>query len=561
VTAELARAGGVIGAAGLAVVIAAPSRFQRLAGLAAWALGCALLAIYLAPKGHTALLAAAAVLGLLLAVGAAALFRSWPWLLALSALACVPARIHVTVGSTEANLLVPLYGVVAAAALLLAWSFLRGSEKRRRGGPELGVATWPLAAFIAWSGLSLLWTDDLRQGSIDLLFFYLPFGLLAVALARLPWRRFWVLALLVELVAMALVFAAVGIYQYENRDIFWNPKLLVANVYAPFYRVNSVFWDPSIYGRFLVVAILACLVVVLFGRDRRVLVGATVAIVASWAGLLFSFSQSSFAALIAGVVLAAVFAWRRGGLALAGVAAAVLIVGALAVPNVRHDLFGNGKNLNSASGGRGTLIREGIRIAVHHPVAGVGIGGFKRAYADLKHLKGKEPKAAASHDTPVTVAAETGVPGLLLFGWLLLAGLALAFRRFARDLPGLAALVFGLVFAAIAVHSLFYNAFFEDPIVWGVLGLAAVAAREPKAPLAVPSSGRAGSARGPVCTDRSTRWGSLRERFLAGRGDERPQPAQLDREVEPEREQDQRVDGAQRERAHERDVERLPERG
>ena len=36
--------------------------------------------------------------------------------LVLVALACIPARIHVTVGSTEANLLVPLYGVVAAAA-------------------------------------------------------------------------------------------------------------------------------------------------------------------------------------------------------------------------------------------------------------------------------------------------------------------------------------------------------------------------------------------------------------------------------------------------------------
>ena len=526
-TAELARAGGVIGTGGLAVVIAAPARLHRLAGLAAWALGCALLAVYLAPKGHTALLAAAAVLALLVAAGAAVLLRRWPWLLALAALACVPARIHVTVGSTEANLLVPLYGVVAAAALVLAWDFLRGPERRRRSGPELGVATWPLAAFVAWSGLSLLWTDDLRQGSIDLLFFYLPFGLLAIALARLPWRRFWVLALLVELVAMALAFATVGIYQYETRDIFWNPKVRIGNAYAPFYRVNSVFWDPSIYGRFLVVAILACLVAVLFGRDRRVLAGATAAIVAAWAGLYFSFSQSSFAALIAGVVLAALFAWRRRGLILAGVAAVVLGVGALAVPNVRHDLFGHGRGLNSASGGRGTLVRKGIRIAVHHPVAGVGIGGFKHSYAELARLKGREPKGAASHDTPVTVAAETGVPGLLLFGWLLAGALLLAFRRFARDLPGLAALTFGVVFAAIAVHSLFYNAFFEDPTVWGALGLAAVAAREP----------------------------------LPRRGDQRPQPAQLDRQVEPEREQDQRVDGAQRERARERDVERLPERG
>ena len=168
----------------------------------------------------------------------------------------------------------------------------------------------------------------------------------------------------------------------------------------------------------------------------------------------------------------------------------VVAVGALAVPNVRHDLFGNGRGLNSSTGGRGKLVRNGIKIAVHHPVAGVGIGDFKHAYAQLTHLKGREPKAAASHNTPVTVAAETGVPGLLLYVWLLVSGLLLAFRRFARDLPGLTALTCGLVFAAVAVHSLFYNAFFEDPTIWVALGLAAVASRQPKAPLAVPISGR-----------------------------------------------------------------------
>ena len=45
--------------------------------------------------------------------------------------------------------------------------------------------------------------------------------------------------------------------------------MIVGNAYAPFYRVNSVFYDPSIYGRFLVVAILAALVVVALRRDRR----------------------------------------------------------------------------------------------------------------------------------------------------------------------------------------------------------------------------------------------------------------------------------------------------
>jgi O-antigen ligase len=521
VTAELARAGGVIGAAGLAVLIAAPGRIQRLAGLVAWGLGVLLLAVYLLPEGHRPLLAAAAVVGVALAAGGACVFVRWPWLLPLVAVACVPARIHVTVGSTEANLLVPLYGVVVAAAVALAWELWRGNSRSR----EVGIVIWPLAAFVAWVGLSILWTGDLRQGSIDLLFFYLPFGLLTVTLARLEWRRLWAFGLLVEVAALALVFAAIGIYQYETRDVFWNPKLLVANAYAPFYRVNSVFWDPSIYGRFLVVAILVCLVAALFGRDRRLLIGCTASIAAIWAGLFFSYSQSSFAALVTGVVIASIFAWGRRGAVIAVVAAVVVAVGALAVPNVRHDLFGNGRGLNSTTGGRGKLVRKGIQIAVHHPVAGVGVGDFKHAYAQLTHLKGREPKAAASHNTPVTVAAETGVPGLLLYAWVLASGLLLAFRRFARDLPGLTALACGLVFTSVAVHSLFYNAFFEDPTIWAALGLAAVASRQ----------------------------------TLAGGGDEPPQPAQLDREVEPEGQQDQRVDGAEQDGAGERNVERLPE--
>jgi putative inorganic carbon (HCO3(-)) transporter len=508
--------GSVVGSLGLALLLVAPSRVQRLVGLGAWALGSILLAVYLAPQGHRPLLGGAAVLGLLLAAAGAYVLRRWPFVLPFAVLACIAARIHVHVGSTEANLLVPMYAVVAAAAFLLAYELLQGDGGGRR--PELGPVAWALAAFVAWAGVSTLWTQDLRQGAIDLLFFYLPFGLLAIVLARVAWSRLIALGLLFEVTAMALVFSAIGIYQYETRDVFWNPKLLVSNAFAPFYRVNSVFWDPSIYGRFLVVAILACLVAVLFSRDRRVLIGGTLAIAGIWAGLYFSYSQSSFAALAAGVVLAAVFAWGRRGVVLAIATGVVVVAAAFAVPSVRHDVFGH--NSKSTTSGRGTLVRRGAHIAVHHPVAGVGLGGFKHAYAKLAGLKGKEPNAAASHTTPVTVAAEGGIVGFALYVWLLVAALLLAFRRFARDLPGLAALTFGLVIAAVAVHSLFYNAFFEDATVWAAVGLAA---------------------------------------GLPHREDEAAQAPQLDRQVEAEREQDQRVDGAEQDGAGQRDVEALPE--
>ena len=199
------------------------------------------------------------------------LFVRVPWLLAVAVLACAPARIPVSVGSTEANLLVPLYLVVAAAALALAWQLFWDDGRAR----ELGPLAWPLALLVGWLGLAFLWTDDLRAGRDRA-------ALLRAAVrparggARAHCRggRLDVLLLYVQLLGMALVFAAIGICQWLTRNIFWNPKVEVATPTrrALFFRVNSVFYDPSIYGRFLVVAILAALVVVLFdaAADGRI---------------------------------------------------------------------------------------------------------------------------------------------------------------------------------------------------------------------------------------------------------------------------------------------------
>ena len=46
---------------GLAVLIAAPRRDLRMAGLGAWIVGCAFLASYLAPSGHAKVYAAATI--------------------------------------------------------------------------------------------------------------------------------------------------------------------------------------------------------------------------------------------------------------------------------------------------------------------------------------------------------------------------------------------------------------------------------------------------------------------------------------------------------------------
>ena len=72
-----------------------------------------------------------------------------------------------------------------------------------------------------------------------------------------------------------------------------------------------------------------------------------------------------------GAAVVAAFRWRwRAALAL-GVAAAVIAAIALGTPHIRHSLLReSGSGLNQASSGRAKLVTQGIRIALHHPVAG-----------------------------------------------------------------------------------------------------------------------------------------------------------------------------------------------
>ena len=125
---------------------------------------------------------------------------------------------------------------------------------------------------------------------------------------------------------MALVFAVVGFYQYETKTIFQNAKLHQSNIYAALFRVNSVFFDPSIYGRFLVVALIPTAVLIVRGARLGASASPRSPFAAvAWLGLLISFSQSSFAALLVAVFALSAVVWRWKSLF---ALAAVLVVAA-----------------------------------------------------------------------------------------------------------------------------------------------------------------------------------------------------------------------------------------
>ncbi|MES1248572.1 MAG: hypothetical protein ABUS54_12960, partial [Actinomycetota bacterium] len=258
----LAQLGGPIACVALALLLLARTNRERLAALGFTGFGAAILGAALAPHHHLLVFFGGLVLVCAVALGLAAVFRSYPWVFPVLVLICVPIRIGIHIGGGNHKLLAPLYVVIAGGVVLLAWDLLAGDERVR----ELRRLARPLALLVAWTGISLTWSKAVHDGAVEVLAFWVPFTLLAICVARLPWDELGLRALHATGVVMGVAFAVVGIYQYETRNVFQNPKVITANAYAPLFRVNSVFWDPSIYGRFLVAVMLPT--AVLLARRR-----------------------------------------------------------------------------------------------------------------------------------------------------------------------------------------------------------------------------------------------------------------------------------------------------
>ena len=101
--------------------------------------------------------------------------------------------------------------------------------------------------------------------------------------------------------ALAVALVAIGFVEYQTRTLLLNPKVISSNQFSEYFRVNSLFFDPNIYGRFLAVVILGVIAAVLCTASVRNAVIGAVLLVYLWAGLVHTLSQSSFTALLAGL--------------------------------------------------------------------------------------------------------------------------------------------------------------------------------------------------------------------------------------------------------------------
>ena len=107
--------------------------------------------------------------------------------------------------------------------------------------------------------------------------------------------------------------ALIGIYQYFARDLFLNPELFDANELHVYFRVNSIFFDPNVFGRYLALAITALAACIAWGGEPPRPDAAGVVCAVALVALAFSYSITSVAALLAGLGIVAILRWRWRG--------------------------------------------------------------------------------------------------------------------------------------------------------------------------------------------------------------------------------------------------------
>jgi O-antigen ligase len=486
---DVAQTAGVIAAALLAAVVLLhrSPRGRAAAMLAALVLTPVLLVANIwstpqfEPLRERPLLAlGAGVAGIVVLALAAFAIHRRPHLLALGAAAALPFRVPIDSGGDTANLLVPLYLVIAAGALAYALPRLRAPRGLDDAGPEeapyeRGALDWLLAGAVVLYAAQAAYSGDFDNALKQTIFFYVPFALLYALLVRITWTAQLAGRCLLVLLALAVAFVGIGFVEYAKRELLLNPKVISSNQFESYFRVNSLFFDPNIYGRFLVTVMLGLVAILLWCRRPALAAGCAAGLALLWAGLLLTLSQSSFTALLAGLTVLGALRWgvRRA----AGIVAALALAGAvvvLAAPGA----VGLDGSADAVSSGRWSLVRGGVELAAERPLQGWGAGSFKVEYREQQKAS-SERASAASHTIPITVAAEQGLGGLALYLALVVAALRALLRRAGASIERAAV---AAAFVALLVHTMLYAAFLEDPLAWALLAVGAALASGPLPP-------------------------------------------------------------------------------
>ncbi|HEV3217974.1 MAG TPA: O-antigen ligase family protein, partial [Vicinamibacterales bacterium] len=218
----------------------------------------------------------------------------------------------------------------------------------------------------------------------------------------------------------------------------------------------------------------------LYSADRRQRLVIAALLVITLVATLLSLSRGGYLALAAvtlGLALSHRQRWRLVGAAV--VAAVVLIL----IPPINHRLavevnFSNGSNTLV---GRFELWRVSLQMLTQHVLFGAGLSGFAQTIAPLWNPHHTD-RFIYPHNIVLTFWSETGLLGLVSFGWIMVTGFIQGWRAMRDAATEWRPIELGIVLAlvAVVVHGLVDVPYFKNDLsleFWTLLALASVGLR------------------------------------------------------------------------------------
>lgn len=268
-------------------------------------------------------------------------------------------------------------------------------------------------------------------------------GLAAVVAVGLVFRRRDPLPVLLCLVASSAIVVALAVLMFDNPNVSGPLAELVAIPDAD-QRPSGVFANPNYFGWFAatMVVLTVGLVIARIGWGLRV----ALVVVAVLLGIGVAISQSRGALLSAGTGLVLLIFMRNrvAGLVTAGAAAvaAVVVLPLLVEWRLTNSIGAASiyaqNVLADSDAGRLDAVLVGPRLFFTSPILGIGLGGYVNQ------------SGTYSHNWYMSVLAEQGIVGVVLWGLLILTSLAVLLR-----LPSTPRAIGVAVLAVWSVSSMF----------------------------------------------------------------------------------------------------------
>jgi O-antigen ligase len=336
---------------------------------------------------------------------------------------------------------------IAAAQILLTvavgcWLALIILRQERFEAPRF---FWPLLAYAGLTLVSAAFSIDPRASFVDckqlVLFLIVPITYRFATGSR-------AVRLTTVIITCAAASALLGIVQFEILD--YNHPTYATQLNQ---RVQGTLGHYMTYSGLLMLVIAVALARVLFGQRERM--WSALVMPALAVAVAVTLSRNAWVgACVAAALLLSLKDFRL--LAVLPVVAAVFFA---AAPSAVMTRFTSIFDLTDPTNrDRLAMIREGEHMVADHPLTGVGPNMVLRVYEQYRDPNAVERLNPHLHNVPVQIAAERGIPALVV--WLAFIGVLtvdLATRFYARRGRFLSAAALAAIVSMLAAGFFEYN--------------------------------------------------------------------------------------------------------